>query len=101
MIGQYLSNNNENATVAFYQKFWHPNGAFTCETAFKKIRWREKKSKISAKLKRKKEINTKIEEFYRYLPFSTIRQGCLTKSFFNQQIKLELEPCRRAWVEDR
>jgi hypothetical protein len=28
MIGQYLSNNNENATVAFYQKkIWHPNGA--------------------------------------------------------------------------
>jgi hypothetical protein len=27
MIGQYLSNNNENATVAFCQKFWHPNGA--------------------------------------------------------------------------
>jgi hypothetical protein len=27
MIGQYLSNNNENATVAFCQKIWHPNGA--------------------------------------------------------------------------
>jgi hypothetical protein len=27
MIGQYLPNNNENATVAFCQKFWHPNGA--------------------------------------------------------------------------
>jgi hypothetical protein len=27
MIGQYLSNNNKNATVAFCQKFWHPNGA--------------------------------------------------------------------------
>jgi hypothetical protein len=27
MIGQYLLNNNENATVAFCQKIWHPNGA--------------------------------------------------------------------------
>jgi hypothetical protein len=27
MIGQYLPNNNENATVSFCQKFWHPNGA--------------------------------------------------------------------------
>ena len=27
MIGYYLSNNNKNATVAFRQKFRHPNGA--------------------------------------------------------------------------
>jgi hypothetical protein len=27
MIEQYLSNNNENAIVAFCQKFWHPIGA--------------------------------------------------------------------------
>ena len=25
MIGHYLPNNNENATVALCQKFWHPN----------------------------------------------------------------------------
>jgi hypothetical protein len=30
MIGQYLPNNNENATVAFCQKIWHPNGAQLC-----------------------------------------------------------------------
>ena len=30
MIGHYLSNNNENATVTFRQKFQYPNGAWVC-----------------------------------------------------------------------
>jgi hypothetical protein len=34
MIGQYLSNNNENATVTFCQKIWHPNGALVSEVRF-------------------------------------------------------------------
>jgi hypothetical protein len=34
MIGQYLPNNNENATVAFCQKFRHPNGALVAAQSF-------------------------------------------------------------------
>jgi hypothetical protein len=40
MIGQYLSNNNENATVAFCQKIRHPNGAQASQLGMKTDRIR-------------------------------------------------------------